>query len=279
MTATPRAARAVMGAVAACALGGAGLLLGAGAADAAAPAVVAVPVGEPARPGAGTTASSASPGPGAFSFDGMSPGQTRSTIVDLDSRRESDGRVVEVRVTADGELGPSLSTSVDACFTAWQGDVCPGGAVRLVEGWRAGQQGPSVQEVALPAGTTTSLRVEVTLDDDVLPGATGNLWYDLALQGDGRATPRAEDPADPRSPGGSPASGPTGGDAPSDGAAHTGEPLAITGASVWQAAALAGGLIGVGAALLRRRRPRPACAEGNRRNPHPDQTPHQRGEL
>ncbi|MGW6003695.1 hypothetical protein ACWFNS_17135 [Oerskovia enterophila] len=221
MTRTPRTARAAVGTTALCALGSVGLLAGTGAAVAVeAPIVVA--------------AGEVDPQPLSFSLDGMSPGQTRSTVVDLVSTHASDASVVDVRVTATGELGDSISTSIDACTSPWQDDGCPSGAVRLVDGWRGPQSGPAAQDVVLPAGATTSLRVLVTLDDDAPGGATGTVRYDLALQGDEAAEGGGStDPSGPAGPGG---------------------PLAATGAAVWSIAALAGATIGVGTAFLRRRR-------------------------
>ncbi|KRC33139.1 hypothetical protein ASE27_12945 [Oerskovia sp. Root918] len=230
MTRTSRTARAVVGVAALCALGSAGLLPGTGA---------AVAVEAPSEAAAGEV----SPQPLSFSLDGMSPGQTRSTVVDLVSTHASDGVVVDVRVTSTGELGDSISTSIDACTSPWQGDECPSGAVRLVDGWRGPQSGPAAQDVVLPAGATTSLRVLVTLDDDAPGGATGTVTYDLALQGD--STAEGGGTTDPSGPGG------------------PGGPLAATGAAVWSVAALAGAAIGVGAALLRRRRhPEPGATTG-----------------
>ncbi|MFJ4108166.1 hypothetical protein [Oerskovia enterophila] len=234
MTRTSRTARAVVGVATLGALGSAGLLPGTGAAVAVeAPTVVA--------------AGEVSPQPLSFSLDGMSPGQTRSTVVDLVSTHASDGVVVDVRVTTTGDLGGSLSTSIDACTSPWRGDECPSGAVRLVDGWRGPQSGPAAQDVVLPAGATTSLRVLVTLDDDAPGGATGTVRYDLALQGEttaggGGGGGGTTDPSGPGGPGG---------------------PLAATGAAVWSVAALAGAAIGVGAALLRRRRhPEPGATTG-----------------
>ncbi|MFE4465917.1 LPXTG cell wall anchor domain-containing protein [Oerskovia sp. NPDC056781] len=230
MTSTPRTARAVVGVTTLCAMGGAWLLGGVGA---------AVAVELPARASAGEV----SPLPRSFSFDGMSPGQTRSTIVDLASTHATDGSVVEVRVTTSGELAPSLSTVVEACHAPWADDDCPTGAVVLVDGWRGGQAGAAHEAVVLPAGATTSLKVSVTLDDDVPAGATGAVRFDLAIQGTqdgssaGSGTGVPDDASRPAS-GGRPGSG----------------SLAATGATVTALAALAGGLLGVGGALVRRRR-------------------------
>lgn len=250
---TPRAAHAVVGVLTLCVVGSAGLLLGAGAA-AGAPAPSAAPA---------VTVGDVNPQPRSFSFDGMSPGQTRSAIVDVASTHETDGVVAGVHVTTSGVLGASLSTTIDACTTAWQADVCSSGAVRLVEGWRGSQSGSTSQDVVVPTGTTTSLRVLVTLDEDVAQGATGSIRYDLTLRGvDGGH------PGGPVDPGGSTEpDGPGGGTAP-DGPGDPGgtgdsaasaagvlpELLVKTGASIWPLAALAGGLIGIGAALLRRSR-------------------------
>ncbi|QDW62125.1 LPXTG cell wall anchor domain-containing protein [Oerskovia sp. KBS0722] len=241
MTSTPRTARAVVGMTTLCALGGAWLLGGAG---------VAVAV----EPPAGASAGEVSPLPRSFSFDGMSPGQTRSTIVDLASTHATDGSVVEVRVTTSGELAPSLSTVVEACYATWVGDDCPTGAVVLVDGWRggqAGQAGPAHEDVVLPAEATTSLKVSVTLDEDVPAGATGSIRYDLALRGAQEGTPGTG--TDPSGPDGSGAAGGTGGSGAAGGGSGTG-PLALTGANAWTLAALSGALLGIGAALVRRRR-------------------------
>lgn len=237
MTSTPRTARAVVGAATLCVLGGVWLLGGAGA---------AVAVEPPARASAGEV----SPLPRSFSFDGMSPGQTRSTVVDLSSTRTTDGSVVEVRVTTSGELAPSLSTAVEACHAAWVDDDCPTGAVVLVDGWRGGQTGAAQEDVVLPAGATTALKVSVTLDEGVPAGATGSIRYDLALRGEQEGTPGTG--TDPSGPGGSGGADGTGGSG-AGGGSGTG-PLALTGANVWTLAALSGALLGTGAALVRRRR-------------------------
>ncbi|MDF2846284.1 MAG: cell wall anchor protein [Oerskovia sp.] len=243
MTSTPRTARAVVGVTTLCAMGGAWLLGGAGA---------AVAVERPARASAGEV----SPLPRSFSFDGMSPGQTRSTIVDLASTHATDGSVVEVRVTTGGELAPSLSTAVEACHAAWVGDDCPTGAVVLVDGWRGGRAGAADEDVVLPAGATTALKVSVTLDEGVPAGATGSIRYDLALRGEQEGTPGTG--TDPSGPDGSVGAGGTDGSGASgSGAAGGGSgarPLAPTGANVWTLAALSGALLGIGAALARRRR-------------------------
>ncbi|RXR25681.1 LPXTG cell wall anchor domain-containing protein [Oerskovia turbata] len=240
MTSTPRTARAVVGVTTLCTLGGAWLLGGAGA---------AVAVESPARASAGEV----SPLPRSFSFDGMSPGQTRSTIVDLASTHATDGSVVEVRVTTSGELAPSISTVVEACHATWVGDDCPTGAVVVVDGWRGGQAGAARQDVVLPAGTTTVLKVSVTLDEGVPAGATGSIRYDLALRGEQEGTPgTGTDPSGPDGSGGADGSGTNGSGAAGDGSG--GGPLALTGADVWTLAALSGALLGIGAALVRRRR-------------------------
>ncbi|MBD7950080.1 LPXTG cell wall anchor domain-containing protein [Oerskovia rustica] len=238
MTSTPRTARAVVGVTTLCAMGGAWLLGGASA---------AVAVELPARAPAGEV----SPLPRSFSFDGMSPGQTRSTVVDLASTHATDGSVVEVRVTTSGELAPSLSTVVEACHAAWADDDCPTGAVVLVDGWRGGQAGAAHEDVVLPAGATTALKVSVTLDEDVPAGATGSIRYDLALRGEAEGTPGTG--TDPSGTDGSGTAGGTDGSGAAGGGSGTG-PLALTGANVWTLAALSGALLGIGAALVRRRR-------------------------
>lgn len=243
MTWTPRTARAVVGVATLCVLGSVGPL-GAGAAAAA---------GTPTAERTTTTRNLTSL-PRSFSFDGMSPGQTRSTIVDLSSVWETDGTVVDVAVTATGELGTSLATTIEACGTAWVDDECPTGAVVLVDGWRTGRSGSSHQELVLPAGETASLRVSVTLDEDVRAGATGNVRYDLSFEG---ARPGGEETGD-GSEGG--ATGTTGPSAPDDAAGSGASPgpgsgsLAATGTGVLTLAGLAGALLGIGAALVRRRR-------------------------
>ena len=238
MTWIPRTARAVAGTAAACLHGGVGALLGTGA---------AVAVEAPVRVSAGEV----TPRPQSFSFDGMSPGQTRSTLVDLASTHESEGAVVGIRTTTSGELAGSLSTSVEACSTSWEDGYCPTGAAVLLEGWRGDRAGTAQEEVVLPAGGTTWLKVSVTLDDDVAPGAVGAVRYDLSLQ---------ETEGD-RSPGGGTAGpdGASGGGA--DGTLPPGAsgrpasgPLAITGTALTTLAAVAGVLLGAGAALVRRRR-------------------------
>lgn len=238
MTWIPRTARAVAGTAAACALGAAGALLGTGAAVAVAPPVV--------------SGGEVTPWPQSFSFDGMSPGQTRSTLVDLASTHESEGAVVGIRTTISGELAASLSTSIEACSTSWEDGSCPTGAAVLLEGWRGDRAGNAREEVVLPAGGATSLKVSVTLDDDVAAGATGAVRYDLFLQ---------ETEGD-RSPGG----GTAGPDGPSSGGGADGtvrpgatgrqasRPLATTGTTLTTLAAVAGALLGAGAALVRRRR-------------------------
>lgn len=247
MARIPRTARAVAGIATACTLGSAGALLGAGA---------AVAVDAPARVWAGEVI----PQPQSFSFDGMSPGQTRSTLVDLASTHESDGVVVGVAMTTSGELGSSLSTSIEACSTTWEDGSCPTGAAVLVEGWRGERAGTSSEEVVLPAGGTTWLKVSVTLDDDVAAGATGSVRYDLSVQetqGDssqGGGTTWPDDP--PGTTGTDAADRPGGAGRPGSG------PLATTGTDVMTLAALAGGLLGIGAALVRRRRD----AESDRRH-------------
>lgn len=238
MTWTPRTARAVVGVTTLCALGSAGLLGGTGAAAAVEP-TVQEQVGEVGRQAQ------------SFSFDGMSPGQTRSAIVDLSSTWETDGTVVDVAVTATGELGTSLSTSIEACGTTWDDDECPTGAVVLVDGWTSGRSGTAHEDFVLPAGATASLRVSVTLDEDVRAGATGTVRYDISLEG--------------ARPGGPGAGGGTGGGAtettrPDDagGSGTSARPgsgsLAATGTTVLTLAGLAGALIGIGIALVRRRR-------------------------
>jgi LPXTG-motif cell wall-anchored protein len=255
----PRIPRPVLAAVGTTALVlGAGLHLGVGAAVAASSAA------------SGTVAASTgqvTPSPQTFSFDGMSPGQTRSTLVDLTSTHATDGTVVSVEVTTSGELGDALSTSIEACPSGWQGEDCPGGVVLLVDGWRGERSGTAHRDVVLPAGATTTLKVSVTLDDGVPLGATGTVRYDLALQGD-EATP-GTDPDDPSWTDGETG---TGGGAGEAAGPDPGGPLASTGAQVSAVAALSGVLLGIGVALVRRRRRDVSREPSDRRPGSPSST-------
>jgi hypothetical protein len=239
MTRIPRPVLAAVGTTA-LALG-AGLHLGVGAAVAS-PAAASGSTGE------------VSPTPQTFSFDRMSPGQTRSTIVDLASTHPTDGTVVGVQVTTSGELGDSLSTSIEACASAWAGDECPDGAVVLIEDWRGSRSGAARHEVRLPAGDTTALRVSVTLDESVPLGATGSVRYDLSLQGEDGASTGDPDPGHGAGDGAGDGMGEPGAAGEDGTGGHEpGGPLASTGAQVWGVAAASGLLVGIGAALVRRR--------------------------